>query len=477
MKRSTLTLQARLKRKARVLAPPSKSAVHRWLFAGLLTATPFELVGVTLSRDILATLRVCQALGAKLTLTDEKGETIPLSVLARHLKDEGVEDASTVFTHVTVSMTGVGANPPSVSTPIVLDCDESGTTARFLLGIAPSLGVPVTVTGAPGLCARPMGVMVKLLREAGCRVEGDDTLPLTISGRLKSGDFFPDGSFSSQFTSGLLMGLGVRTTPSTLYLGDNVTSRPYVDMTLEVLRRVGVTVEDLPGNAIKVHVQAPACPVRVTPEGDWSQAAFWGVAAALTPGSDLTIAGLSPTTQQGDQALVSILKAFGATVTEHDDAITIAGAALESRTPLTVNAKGIPDLVPVLSLLGAQAPGTSIYQDVGRLRHKESDRLAGTIEMLTKLGVKAWVDTERDATGRTLEHLVVEGKVSTPFPEATIAALNDHRFVMSAAVAALVADGPITVTDPDAVTKSYPDFFTVFSNLTTPVSFTNEEPS
>ena len=238
-------------------------------------------------------------------------------------------------------------------------------------------------------------------------------------------------------------------------------SRPYIDITLDVLKDFGICIEEpeagyfaIPGG------QAYKGPSQMEVEGDWSNAAFWLAAGAVGPGS-VTVTGLKPDSVQGDKAICDVLRSFGAMVTEDAEAgsVTCCRPAGSPLTGCQIDVKDIPDAVPVISVVAAAAAGNTKIYNAGRLRIKESDRLETVAAMLTALGAE--VEEGED-------YLIIHGKGGTnsgadtaeyPLKGGTVDGANDHRIVMSGAVAAILCEEPVTILGAQAVNKSYPGFF------------------
>ena len=389
----------------RVTAPPSKSHVHRLLIAAALCGegqeTAIRCPGG--NDDIAATVRCLSALNTDIVKEND-------------------------WFHVCRDKP-LHFFPPWKP----LDCGESGSTLRFLLPLcavrplAPTH--PVILTGAGRLPSRPNGPLLAALRGHGARIHGD-FLPLTVDGGLFPGDFSLPGNVSSQYFSGLLFALPMLSGGSVLRHTSPLESRPYVDLTLSVLRQFGVSAEEtengwrVPGN------QRFASPGPVEAEGDWSAAAFWLGANAL--GSEVTVEGLNPVSCQGDKAIEGLLPKIGGEIDVTDT----------------------PDLMPVLSAVAAAAPGLETrVLGAARLRLKESDRIAAMAKMIRALGGSA---------EETPEGLIIHGK---KLCGGTVDGQNDHRIVMSAAIAATACQGPVTILGAEAVNKSYPDFWRDFQAL------------
>lgn len=431
-------------------AVDAKSYAHRLLMAAALADVPTRIRCRTRSADILATVRVMRALGTEI---EDLGEAFLVRPIGMCLAEKNLR----------------AEDQPEVT----LDCGESGTTERFILPIVAALGRRSAITGAGRLAERPLSPLSDVLLAAGVSISEEGVFPLHIAGRIGVGDYAIAGNVSSQFVGGLLYALslqpresGSRAAVSTLELTGTVESAPYIRMTVEVLRAFGVEVEPSLDERKYVVRGADASGLLVSPgaaqvEGDWSNAAFWLVAGAVggigTKGiSDITVTGLKPDSAQGDRAVAAILERMGAEVRVAGDAVTVRPPENGRLHGLTVDAAQIPDLVPVLSVAAACAEGVTTFVNAGRLRIKESDRLATTAAMLRSLGVEV---TEGEAT------LTVAGRAGRPLTGGTVSGANDHRIVMAAAVAATVASGPVVIEGARAARKSYPDFFRDYAAL------------
>ena len=410
-------------------AIPSKSYAHRLLIAAALSDArePVLVSYAGASEDISATCRVLRALGAEVEeLTDAAGR--PAGARVRPIDREHLPQMPE------------------------LDCGESGTTLRYILPVVAALGCGALVTGRGRLPQRPLEPLGAELRRQGIRLTeptSGDVLPLTLEGRLVPGDYALPGNVSSQFVGGLLYALSLLEDVSRLTVTHSFESRAYVAMTLEVLRSAGVVItegtssENLPVWTVEGRGRLHAAE-NLAVEGDWSNAAFWLCAGALGDHA-VTVRGVRADSAQGDRAVSAALMLFGARGQRSSQAATIRPDRLRG---IDLNAHDIPDLVPVLAAVAACADGTTHLTGCARLRIKESDRLATTASELSALGAN--VRAEGDS-------LVIEGRPR--LAGGTVDSHNDHRIAMMAAIAAIRCDGPVYITDAEAVNKSYPDFF------------------
>ena len=333
-----------------------------------------------------------------------------------------------------------------------LDCGESGSTLRFLMSVAAVLGAEAIFTGAGKLPQRPMGALTDVLAAHGMEFEhhSADELPVACSGTLQGGRFTLPGNVSSQYLTGLLFALPLAAEDSEIEVTGGLTSASYIDMTIDALRIAGISVERR-GNIFKIKGnQQYRMPSRVVVEGDWSSAAFWVVAGVIGK-SPVTVCGMNNESLQGDRAIVDHLRGMGAFIEVGDDSVVAMPSHLFGAE---LDCMDTPDLVPVLSVAAAVAQGTTTFTNVGRLRFKESDRLAAMKSVLASFGITSAIGEDT---------FTVYG--SEPVAVAPVDSFGDHRIAMSAAVMSTVAQGVTTIKGTNCVAKSYPSFFDDFAAL------------
>lgn len=435
-----------------VKAPPSKSMAHRALICAALAEGKSVIRGISGSKDMEATIGCMESLGADIRRIDD----------GRNVEITGIGGR-------TPSGTDSGNNAVSDELP-VLDCIESGSTLRFILPIAAALGTHCSFTGRGKLPERPMTPLADEMKKKGIEFspDGRDSLPFTIKGKMQPGVYEIPGNISSQYISGLIFSLPLLEGDSEIHIIGNLESASYIALTLQMVRDFGIIIEETEyGFRVPGGQAYKACDTEV--EGDYSNAAFWLVAAAC--GSDLKVTGLRADSAQGDRKAAAILESAGAVVTCGD----ISYSALQEKVAEgkggyekicsfevdgsdmgenDVDSRDIPDIVPILSVAAVKADGRTRFLDAGRLRIKESDRLAAMADCLGKLG--ASVDEGEDSLTVTGGRLKGGCEVS---------GYNDHRIVMSMAVAALICDEPVIIKGAEAVAKSYPDFFDEYRRL------------
>ena len=402
-----------------IAAPPSKSMAHRAVLCAALAKGTSHIRNLEFSKDIAATLAAAGQLCARVTT----GEN-----------DAVVE--------------GLGQFRP-VSAPV--DCCESGSTLRFLIPLASLTGQEITFVGRGRLMERPQSVYEELYRAKGLRFEQTPS-GLTVEGALSGGDYTLAGNVSSQFISGLLFALPLLAGTSTLRLLPPVESRSYIDMTRAVQAAFGVESRWLDETTLEISGGQEYHPCDYTVEGDYSQAAFPAVLGAVAGG--VTLTGLAEKTLQGDAAILDILRRCGAKFTP-----TAAGIVFE-QAPLhgtDIDLADCPDLGPVLMVLGLLCEGTTVIRNAERLRIKESDRIEAMETELRKCGGVL------SSEGGTITITGCAGALHAPGE--ALSGHNDHRVVMSLAVLALAAGLKLPIAEAEAVTKSWPNFFTAIKPL------------
>ena len=372
---------------------PSKSQAHRILICSAFSDGPARIQCDETSRDIEATAECLCALGAEILRTESGYTVFPVKQLPEQA---------------------------------VLNCGESGSTLRFLLPIAGALGVDTVFIMEGRLPQRPLSPLWEEMERMGCKLSRPTADTILCTGKLRSGDYYVDGGISSQFITGLLLSAALIPGKSRIRLTGKVESRPYITMTQRAMEIFGKETSDfVVTGGTPFH-----SPGTLTVEGDWSNAAFFLAAKAL--GSSVEVTNLSPDSPQGDRAVFDLLP------------------ALEDRP--VISAADIPDLVPILAVTAACKNG-AVFTDIGRLRLKESDRVASVIAMVEALSGKAQASEDT---------LTVYG---TGLVGGTVDAMNDHRIAMSAAIAATVCSQPVTILGAECVQKSYPLFWEEFRRL------------
>lgn len=389
-----------------VTVPPSKSMAHRALLCAGLAAGTTQIQGILPSQDMEATCRALTALGASI---------VRQGSLAR--------------------VQGVAGRPKAPQGPV--DCGESGSTLRFLIPAFALASAPARLTGRGRLPQRPLGPYGAIFHGQGLPFAQDET-GVSFQGPLAPGDYTLPGDVSSQFISGLLFALPLLPGDSHIRIQPPFESRGYVNMTLQVMDAFGVQAAFLDGLTLHVpgnqRFTAPAAPFLV--EGDDSQAAFFLTLDAIL--GDVSVAGLSPRSIQGDRVMGEILARCG----------HVPGQPPRPLAPFMADLGDCPDLGPILMTLGLFCQGESRLLNAGRLRLKESDRGTAMAQELSKLGGQASLAGDE-----------IRIRQSRLRPGPALSSHGDHRIAMALAVAALGARIPADIQGAEAVEKSYPDFW------------------
>lgn len=342
----------------------------------------------------------------------------------------------------------VVVSPNAKSREDVLDCGESGLCARLFAPIAALGGRETRLAGRGSLLRRPLGPIDGPLAALGAAAaSAGGFLPLTVKGPLRGGRAVVDGSTSSQFVSGLLMALPRAESNSVLEVR-NLTSIPYVELTLRMLAEFGVAVAHEGFRTFRIPGRQTYAGSEYRVEGDWSGAAFLLTAAALA--GSVRVTGLDPGSSQPDRRILDVLDEAGATVRISDAGVEVARNPLRS---FEIDAAHCPDLVPVLVPLAARARGLSVIGGADRLASKESDRANALIREFGSLGV--------DIHAKQGCLLVRGGAIRA----GRVNSHGDHRIAMALAVAGLAAEGPVAIDGAECVRKSYPGFFEVLRTL------------
>ncbi len=416
-----------------VLAPPSKSYTHRAVVMASL-AEQTIVKRPLLSADTAATIRACKALGA----------------VIREIGDSLIVD-------------GVKGKP-SVPDSII-DVANSGTTLRLLMAVSALCDGTTVLTGDDSIRTRPNTPLIDVLNQLGASVistRDNGMAPIEVKGPMTGGEAVMDGSISSQFFSALLMACPLCRTRTVVKVDGELKSRPYVEITIEMLECAGIEielVEDEKGHLSFIIPKNQSYGLTeyavYTVPGDFSSASYLLAAGALAgrgggAGSGITVGGLYPN-KQGDAAIIPILQDMGANL-EWDQERGEVRVNKSRLTGVTVDVGMTPDLVPTLAVLGALSQGEMVIENAGHVRYKETDRLHAMTVELTKMGVDITEEPER---------LVIKGG---GLHGAYVSGWHDHRIVMALSVAGMVA-GDTVIDTAESVDISYPGFFEAMKSL------------
>lgn len=416
-----------------VKIPASKSLAHRAVICAALAEGTSHLQNLTLSNDIRATLNGMTALGASFRQT--------------------ADDAFDIC----------GGGFPASDTDITVDCGESGSTLRFFIPIFSLCGRKVRFVCHGRLPERPQTVYQEIFSQIGVEFapfRDETSAGWELNGSLTAGQYTVRGDISSQFISGLLFALPLLDGDSQLKILPPFESRSYVELTLQTLAQFGISADWLDDYTLHISGNQHYQPADHTVEGDFSQMAFFAVLGAVN--SSVEIRGLNPLSAQGDKKIIDIIRQMGGKITTLADGYIISPDKLTARD---IDLADCPDLGPILTVLAACADGETRLFNAGRLRIKESDRIADVECELARFGIASHsTDSELYVSG---------GDISGA--DAPCQAHNDHRIVMALSILATVCRRPVEILQAEAINKSYPRFFEDLSNLGIRVEFTDEK--
>jgi len=402
-----------------VEAPPSKSYTHRSIVIGSLGRYS-KIERPLLSADTLATVGACRALGAEIDVKDD-----------------------------VVEIAGVIGNPRVPDD--VINAANSGTTLRLCMSMAALADGATVFTGDASLRKRPNGPLIKALNDLGavCYSTRDNGLaPIAVLGKMNGGNISIDGGISSQFISSLLISCPFAKKDTTLEINGELKSRPYVEVTLEMMEKAGGHVStDFREFRIPSDQEYDLKSYRIP--GDFSSASYMLAAGALA--GKVTVNNLFES-KQGDAAIMENLLDMGANVywDTAKGSVTVEQAELRG---IEIDVGATPDLVPTLAVLGACARGTTHIINAAHVRYKETDRLHAMATELTKMGV--------DITEEPDGLLITGGKLKG----AQVDGYDDHRIVMALSLAGMMATGTTDITTAESVDISYPKFFNDLKRL------------
>ncbi|WP_294348802.1 3-phosphoshikimate 1-carboxyvinyltransferase [uncultured Clostridium sp.] len=413
-----------IKLKGSVKIPPSKSMAHRAVICASLSDGVSKISNLELSDDIIATINAMRSLGA--VITDKEDCLEVKGIKSKDLLSERDYER-------------------------VIDCNESGSTLRFLIPIALAFEGVTRFVGRGNLGKRPLDTYYEIFDNQGIHYEyKEGILDLIVSGLLKRDEFRVKGNISSQFITGLMFSLPLLDGDSKIIITTELESKGYIDLTLSALKDFGIEVinNDYKEFIIKGNQKYRSRDYRV--EGDYSQGAFFLSADAL--GSEIEILDLKKESLQGDKEVIDILERMGANIKVNENSLTIDECNLKSTI---IDASQCPDIIPTLSVVAALSEGRTEIINAERLRIKECDRLTAVKEELSKLGAK--IEEKKDG-------LIIDG-IKEFEGDVEVWSHKDHRIAMSLAIASTRCKSPIILKDFECVSKSYPNFFKDFKML------------
>jgi 3-phosphoshikimate 1-carboxyvinyltransferase len=396
-------------------APASKSSMQRACAATLLHKGTTHIHNAGISNDDKAALDIIQQLGAVVNFKND---------------------------YVEIISNGFGANIAENKT---INCGESGLSIRMFSPIAALSSSTIHIIGEGSLQKRPMNFFDEIFPQLGIDIiSTNGKLPLQIKGPLQPKNITIDGSLSSQFLTGLLFAFGEAATETVTISVFDLKSKPYIDLTLNVMANFGYNIVNdnherfiINPKTIRENEE-----IEYSVEGDWSSASFLLVAGAIA--GSVKLSGLDINSTQADKAIMKVLELCGAKINNTKDFIEITKTDLHA---FEFDATDCPDLFPPMAALAAYCKGTTKIKGTHRLAAKESDRAKTLQDIFEKMGINILLKDDE---------MIIEGGA---IKSSKVSSHHDHRIAMAAAVAALGADGYITITDADAINKSYPQFF------------------
>ncbi len=390
-------------------APKSKSICHRALICAALSDKPTRLNVADPPYDVKKTIELLKIIGAKITVAPDYIDVVPISTL------------------------------PSEA---VFDCGQSSSTLRFAIPIVASLGVSAVFTGGNNISTEHISPLMDSLKNHGCSFESDK-LPIKMTGKTKSGTYYIPAYESSQFVSSLLMGLARTEGESRIVLLPPINSKRYIDQTVAVLESFGAKIEIEPDGYI-IHGRPFVSPGHFDVEADYPAASVW-----LATG--VGVKGLPLKSLQADETVIDVLVSMGALIFEMDGVLHCNSSNLHS---FCLHASQFPDIVTSLCAVAATAQGTSHIMGVGKLKHRESDRLEGICKLINALGGKAY-SFEED--------IIIEGTPKLAGGQAPCG--DDHRLVLAAAIMSCRCENPVIIENAEVVAKSYSNFWSDFTSV------------
>ena len=411
-----------------VTAPPSKSYTHRAFVVAGLAQGSSRIRDYLVSEDTLATISGMRSFGVGIAEEDKRVAIVE----------------------------GSGGR---LATPAgEVDCRNSGTTLRLLTGVA-ALDGEAVLTGDASLRRRPIQPLLDALAMLGVHgesIHGNGCPPVRIrGGTLRGGIARIRGDVSSQFVSALLIVAPYAESDVEVELTSPLRSRPYVDITLEVMQSFGVEVENRDYKSFRVAAGRTYRGRGYRVEGDYSSASYFLALAALT-GGEVTVENLNPGSKQGDRAILDVLREMGAEVEPGEGKVRVCGAGLRG---VEVDLGDTPDLLPTVVALAIKARGRTVIKNVEHARYKESDRIATCSQEFAKFG--AWIRERRDG---------MEVRGTSELRGAEVYTHGDHRLAMALSVAALAAKGKSVVHGVECASVSFPGFFEELRRLVPPGS-------
>jgi 3-phosphoshikimate 1-carboxyvinyltransferase len=402
--------------KGEVSIPSSKSFTHRALIAAALASGESIIENVNLSEDIEATIHALESIGARFTIKD------------RQIVVKGTKKIK------------IGKDN--------INCNESGSTLRFMIPILSLSNKQVRFTGKESLLKRPMDIYKDIFQKSNASFITNST-EIVVNGSIKPNIYEVNGNVSSQFITGLLFVLPLLDGESKIIINGKFESKSYVNLTIQTLKSFGIIIQETDDGYLITGNQKYR-PTKYKIEGDYSQAAFFLVGGVLN--GSVKCSNLDLESLQGDAQIIDIIQSMGGKIIFNDDSLVTIKSDLKGTT---IDISNCPDLGPIVALLGAFAKGSTHIINAGRLRLKESDRIHSTVDTLSKLGATIKAEDDR---------IIIYGKKELK-GGTTVDSYNDHRIAMMVSIAASLSENPVTLSKANAVNKSYPTFYKDYSKI------------
>lgn len=399
-----------------VVIPPSKSLSHRAIICAALAEGTSHIGNIAYSQDILATISALKQLGAEIECKENS-----------------------------LTITG-GMNMQPSNTPV--HCKESGSTLRFMIPLFALKESKTVFTGEGRLLQRPQTVYEHIFAKQNLCYR-QDAEKIIVQGKLQAGNYEIPGDISSQFISGLLFALPLLDGDSVISILPPFESQSYLQLTMDLLSAYGIRIEQKDTYTLRIPGKQKYCAHDYLVEGDFSQAAFWGVLSAIN--HPILCQDLDAKSHQGDKVILDILKQCGARIQQQENAFCVQGNSL---TGSDIDLADCPDLGPILMVLALFCKGKTTIYHAKRLRYKESDRIAAMEQELRKLGAVI-SSTEDEIYITPQEKYLCQDILQTH---------QDHRIAMALAVAATKCENPVTIAHGEVVNKSYPNFWEHLKN-------------
>ncbi len=402
--------------------PPSKSISHRAIICASLASGKSVIENISFCEDILATLEAVESMGAEVKIHEKKVEVTGIkNVDFKNLR---------------------------------LNCRESGSSLRFLVPFALLTEQIITFTGEGGLPSRPLDTYFKMFEQLNIKYNKPEknNLPLEVIGKLNNYHLEIEGHVSSQYITGLLIALAYTQKDASLTLRTPLQSKGYIDITLDVLKSFGINVVNVDNKIFTIVAGQKFTPRKYAVEGDMSALAFWAQAGMMH--GNITCTNLNIETVQGDKKILDFITKLKGQYNIAGNEITFIKSKLSGNV---IDLADTPDLAPALIALSATASNTTKFINTKRLAIKESNRALAISEGINKLGGHVTVYENE---------IIVKGTHDKLQGGCVVEGFNDHRIVMALAIAATNCIKGVTITDFNAVVKSYPDFWSDFERVT-----------